>query len=147
MLRGLGTPLQNTSSWEVLVFPADSNSGTSQEQGRPFPKGVDPPLVLTNAHQLSWDPGWASWAVHNGDWALAAPSLPFGPLALQTWGWAWTPQYAADGQFGGGSLLPATLGPRQLSIFLPQQSAAVIRGSGGLVWTLWPKTGWDSGYP
>lgn len=108
MLRGPGPPLQNTSSWQVLVFPADSNSGTSQEQGCPFPKGVDPPLVLINAHQLSRDPGWASWALHNGAWALAAPSLPFGPLALQTWGWAWTPSMLQTGTLvvGHCCLLP-----------------------------------------
>lgn len=137
---GLRLALRNTSSCKVLVFSADSNSGTFQEQGCPFPKGVDPALALINVHRLSQDPGWASWAVHNGDWALAAPSLPSGLGAGHG-----LPSKCR--QFGGGALLAATLGPRQLSIFLPQQSATAIRGSGGLVWTLWPKIGWGSGYP
>lgn len=72
---------------------------------------------------------------------MAALSLPSGlgaghgmPRVLQTgadWWWSTAVCY---------------LGART-PVFLPQQSATAICGSGGLVWRLWPKTGRGSGHP
>lgn len=125
----------------MRVFPADSNSGNFQEQGCPFPKGVDWTLALTptsSARTQAGPPGRC--IVGAGLWLPSPCHLDLG-LGMEC------PGCCRQGQIGGGALLSATLGPGHLSLFLPQQSVAAIGGSGGLVWTLWPKTGGGSGYP
>lgn len=144
--RPLRLPFQDTSSWKVRVFPADSNSGNFQEQGCPFPKGVDWTLALTptsSARAQAGPPGQC--IVGTGLWLPSpchlAPACPLDlGLGMEC------PGCCRQGQIGGGAL-SATLGPAHLSLLLPQQSVAAICGSGGLVWTLWPTTGRASGSP